>query len=140
MDAEIAGVKTGLFWQNRAYGHPWVWEWFQRVTCLCMHASGGWEGCHVQHPEGNWPWKLCAPAPIWVCPYSLPECALFGQNPRSFCSPSLECLLLILPLILYDIPPQVSPLVFCGSGSRNLPFPSTPTATLCSGVLQAVSF
>ena len=42
----------------------------------------GCGGCRVQHPEGSWPWKVCAPGPIWA-PYSLPDraCSFRPESP-----------------------------------------------------------
>lgn len=75
---------------------------------------------------------LLAPSGCFLI-LSQTEHAVSCQNLCSFCSPILECLLLILPPVLYYIPLGVSQNGFCGSGSRNLPFQSTPTSTLCPG-------
>lgn len=89
----------------------------------------------VVTPRGQLALKVCAPGPSGCLLILSPTECSFGQKPRSFCSPSLECLLLILPPLLYYIRPGVSPYVLWGSGSRNLLFNHPllpPSAQECS--------
>lgn len=85
----MAGVKTGYSGKQVPWS-PWVWEWFQRVTCLCRHMSRGRGAavCNTQRAAG--PWKVCAPGPIWVSPYPLPQqrVLFLARNPAHSALPA----------------------------------------------------
>ena len=141
-DAEIAEVKTGLFWQNRAYGHPGPgsgskgWRvcactrlWVRGLPCATPRGQLALEGvCSWSHLG-----SLFSPRQSVLFSARIPAHSALPAWNAFFSSCRLS------PL-LYYIPPGVSPHVLCGSGSRNLPFQSTPTSTLCPGVFQAVNF